>query len=68
MVFDNKNIVLSFASISDVHITGENDDSAEKFSSAIKIISETARANGREVDAFLVSGDIINCFWKYPEK
>ena len=68
VLFDNKNIVLSFAAVSDIHLTGENDDSAEKFSSAIKMISETARENGREVDAFLVSGDLIDCFRKEPRK
>lgn len=68
VIFDNKTIVLSFAAVSDIHLTGENDDSAEKFSSAIKMISETARENGREVDAFLVSGDLIDCFRKEPRK
>lgn len=69
MGFDEKNIVLSFASISDVHITGDkNDDSESKFRNAIKFIYDISRENGHEIDTFLISGDLINRSCDEPEK
>lgn len=68
MIFDEKNIVLSFAAVSDVHITGDNtDDSEPKFRRAITQIREMAKTHGHDIDAFLVVGDLIDKSWKEPE-
>ncbi len=68
MIFDENNIVLSFAAVSDTHITGEDtDDSEPKFRRAITQIREKAKSHGRDIDAFLVVGDLIDRSWKEPE-
>ena len=68
MIFDENNIVLSFAAVSDTHITGDNtDDSEFKFRRAITQISEKASSHGHDIDAFLVVGDLIDRSWKEPE-
>lgn len=68
MIFDEKNIVLSFAAVSDIHITGEDtDDSEFKFRCAITQIREMAKSHGHDIDAFLAVGDLIDKSWKEPE-
>lgn len=68
MLFDENNIILSFAAVSDTHITGEStDDSEPKFRRAITQICEKAKAHGRDIDVFLVAGDLIDRSWKEPE-
>jgi hypothetical protein len=55
MIFDENNIILSFAAVSDTHITGDNtDDSEFKFRRAITQISEKASSHGHDIDAFLL--------------
>ena len=55
--FDEKNIIFSFGAISDVHITGGDDDSEEKFRRALKQLKAGA---SHGLDAMLVVGDLIN--------
>lgn len=69
MSFDEKNIILSFAAISDTHITGkkDSDDSERKFRNALKILCRTSAGNGRSLDLILVAGDLIDRSWEEPE-
>ena len=68
MIFNENNIILSFAAVSDTHVTGEDtDDSEPKFRRAITQIREKAVSHGRDIDAFLVVGDLIDRSWKEPE-
>lgn len=55
--FDEKNIIFSFGAISDIHITGGEDDSEEKFRRALKQLKAGA---SHGLDAMLVVGDLIN--------
>ena len=55
--FDENNIIFSFGAISDVHITGGDDDSEMKFRRALRQLRAKAK-NG--LDAMLFVGDLIN--------
>lgn len=57
-VFDEKNVALAFAAISDVHLTTGEDDSVPKFTAALRQLKE--RAGGRGLDAVIVAGDLID--------
>lgn len=60
-VFDASNIVLSFGSISDVHINATNKDGDEKFKSAIlRLIAEAKKDDADGIDALAIAGDIAD--------
>lgn len=64
-MFNEKEIVLTFASMSDVHITGTaNYDSDEKFANAIKYNNEIAKRDGTKIDAFVFCGDMLDRGWE----
>lgn len=69
MNFDEKNIILSFAAISDTHITGKKDadDSEKKFKNALRILRRTSSENGRPLDLILIVGDLIDRSWEEPK-
>lgn len=55
--FDENKIIFTFGAISDVHITGGDDDSEMKFRRALRQLRAKAK-NG--LDAMLFVGDLIN--------
>ncbi len=61
-VFDESNVVLSFGSISDVHLTGtENDQAEQYFRSAISQLKEKASVLDKDgLDAIAMAGDIAD--------
>lgn len=64
-MFNEKNIVFTFAAMSDVHITGTNNyDSDEKFANAIKFNNEFAKKDGVNIDAFVFCGDMLDRGWE----
>ena len=58
--FDEKNIVFSFAAISDIHITVSDDDSVPKFRSALSALKERSQKDGKGLDAVFIVGDLID--------
>lgn len=58
--FDDKNIILSFAAISDVHITG-NEETEKKFRSALAQLKAYAAIDDADgLDAVCIAGDIAD--------
>ena len=61
-VFDDKNIVLTFAALSDTHLAGNThqyDSSYERFTSVINQCEEFATT--KKLDAICIAGDLGNC-------
>lgn len=55
--FDDNNVIMSFATISDTHIQGTNGIPSQKLASVLEQIND--KANG-ELDALLISGDLTD--------
>lgn len=68
MIFNDNHIVLSFAAISDIHLTGagDADDSEKKFRTALTDLQKTAKQNGHPLDLVLIAGDLIDRSWERP--
>ena len=59
--FDENNVVLSFGAISDIHITGNNDDSVSKFRAALTQLKVAAAKHDKNgLDAITIAGDIAD--------
>lgn len=60
--FDENNIVLSFGALSDIHITGgNNDDSESKFRAALNQLKTQAAKHDKDgLDAIAIAGDIAD--------
>ena len=60
-VFDENRIVFSFGAISDTHVSGTNNDSGNKFSSALRQLKERASVKDEDgLDAVVVAGDLTD--------
>ena len=59
-IFDEKNVVLSFGAISDVHVNHTVEESAEKLRRALMQLSVKAGIHGKGLDAVCVAGDLID--------
>lgn len=55
--FDENNIVLSFAQVSDVHVGTSTGGNADKLAAAIKYLKTES---GNSLDAFCIAGDLTN--------
>lgn len=59
--FDENNIVLSFGALSDIHITGNDDDSDDKLREALEQLkTQAAKHDTNGLDAVAVAGDIAD--------
>lgn len=68
-MFNEKNIVLAFAAMSDVHITAETYyDSQDKLRNAIDYNNEIAKRDGVKLDAFCFCGDMLDRGWESQAK
>ena len=60
-MFDSENIVLSFAAISDTHISDRERDMAEgKLSRALSTLERVSREHGRRIDFCIGAGDLVD--------
>ena len=60
-VFDENNIVISFGALSDIHLTGANDASAQKFQAALTQLKQEAAKHDKDgLDGIGIAGDITD--------
>ena len=68
-MFNEKNIVLTFAAMSDVHITAETYyDSQDKLKNAMIFNNEIAKRDGVKLDAYCFCGDMLDRGWESQAK
>lgn len=63
MIFDEKSIILSFAVLSDIHISDKDGDISQiKFKNALRLLNEVSKKHEHSIDLFLAVGDLIDNF------
>ena len=60
-VFDDKNIVLTFAALSDTHLAGNTHQYESSYERFTSVINQCEKFASKNLDAICIAGDVGNC-------